>query len=171
MLLIHEPKGGPKERYDLDALTAIEAEIVERATDKKWPTLEQDLQQQSPTAMRAVLWVWRKRATPTLRYADFDVPNWRKCLKVRLSSEEVADVVAALEEEGLEEDSAEYVQTMRELRILAEDPEDIRRAFEAAAPKAQEQPTPDPAPESLPEYINAEPAGELAASSSGASAS
>lgn len=168
MLLIHEPKDGPKERYDLDELAAKEAEIVERVTDKKWPTIEQELQQQSPTVMCAVLWVWRKRQQPTLRYADFDVPNWRKRLKVRLTAEEVADVVKALEEEGLEEDSTDYVQTMRELRILAEDPEDIQRAFEAAVPKAQEQPTPELLAE---RDVAEEPADEPVLSSSGASAS
>jgi hypothetical protein len=134
MFLIHEPADGPAERYDLDEMAAAEAEAVERVTGMKWGEVEQALQQQSPTALRAVLWTWRKREQPTLRYGDFDVPGWRKRLKVRLAADEVADLVEAVNKQ-YPTDDPDHAQALRELEQLADDPKDVQRAVEGTAPK------------------------------------
>lgn len=135
MILIYEPADGPAERYDLDEMSAVESEAVERVTGVKWPQVEQDLREQSPTALRAVLWAWRKRQTPTLRYADFDVPGWRKRLRARLSAEEVAELVEAVDQQ-YGDNEANHAQALRELRAVAEDPADVDRAADGSAPKA-----------------------------------
>ncbi|WP_062207988.1 hypothetical protein [Streptomyces sp. NBRC 109706] len=134
MILIYEPADQPAERYDLDDLGAIEAEAIERVTGKTWAEVEQALQQQSPTALRACLWVWHKRKTPSLRFSDFDVPGWRKRLKARMSTGEVAETVAAVQRE-YPEDTPDFAQALRELRFLAEDPADVQAALDGQGPK------------------------------------
>lgn len=135
MFLIYEPADGPAERYDLDELTAMEAEAVERATGKAWNEVDSALREQSPTALRAALWAWRKRADPTLRYANFDVPGWRKRLRARLSADEVADLVAAVTR-ALGDNESQLAQGLREVEELADDPADVQRAIEGETPKA-----------------------------------
>lgn len=137
MILIYEPADGEAERHDLDRMNAVESEAVERATGKTWAEVEQGLLHQSPTSLRACLWVFHKRQEPTLRFADFDVPAWRRRLKARLTADEIAEYVEATGTE-YEPGTADYDQALRELRQLAEDPDDVRRAAEGgAAPKAK----------------------------------
>lgn len=134
MYLVHNPPEGPAERYDLDELSTAESEAMERATGHEWSELETLLQKRSPTAMRAALWVWRKRKEPTLRFAEFDVPNWRKRLKVLLSAEEVADVVEQIHIKYAD-NPGDHAQALRELEQLADDPASIQAALQSAGPK------------------------------------
>lgn len=133
MFLIYEPENGPAERYDLDDLAAIESEMVEQQTRLKWPAVLAELRDQGPTAMRAVLWTQHKRKTPTLRYADFDVPRWQRTLRVRLNREELAELHAAVVR-GIPADDQE--QAMAELRDLADDPADVDALIAGVGPAA-----------------------------------
>lgn len=72
MIIVYTPAGGEPEHYDARTLLASEASIVARTIDAKWPAVRAGLAEDDLDAMRAVVWVLRKRATPTLRYGEFD---------------------------------------------------------------------------------------------------
>lgn len=129
---IHED--GTVEAVSTDDLSAIESAAVEGATDLEWDDVERALKSQRPTAMRAVLWVFHKRQEPQLRFSAFDVPGWKKRLKVRLEREEILDLVETLRKE---EDSDEgFEQMIGYMRTLASDPQDVDWALTETAPKA-----------------------------------
>ncbi|GGY81105.1 hypothetical protein CP967_08665 [Streptomyces nitrosporeus] len=72
MIISYTPAGGDPERYDARTLRTSEASIVARTIDKTWPQVREGLAEDDLDAMRAVVWVLRKRQDPTLRYGDFD---------------------------------------------------------------------------------------------------
>ncbi|MFI9497843.1 hypothetical protein QBW33_13430 [Streptomyces sp. B21-104] len=72
MIIVYTPAGGEPEQYDARTLLASEASIVARTIDQKWPEVKAGLVDDDLDAMRAVVWILRKRATPTLRYGEFD---------------------------------------------------------------------------------------------------
>ena len=72
MIIVYTPAGGEPEQYDARTLLASEASIVARTIDQKWPAVKEGLVDDDLDAMRAVVWVLKKRATPTLRYGEFD---------------------------------------------------------------------------------------------------
>ena len=72
MIIVYTPAGGEPEQYDARTLLASEASIVARTIDQKWPQVKEGLVDDDLDAMRAVVWILRKRQTPTLRYGEFD---------------------------------------------------------------------------------------------------
>jgi hypothetical protein len=123
---------GTDERLDTDDLSALEAAAIEEALrDVPWRGIEMRLQAQDPTALRAVLWAFRKREEPDLEFATFDVPNWRRRLKARLSRAEIDEALTNVMREALakSEDSTIDVLTPH-LRKLAHDPDDVDQALE-----------------------------------------
>ncbi|MEU1122127.1 hypothetical protein ABZ371_00705 [Streptomyces sp. NPDC005899] len=72
MIIVYTPAGGEPEEYDARTLLASEASIVARTVDMKWPAVKEGLTEEDLDAMRAVVWVLRKRHAPTLRFGDFD---------------------------------------------------------------------------------------------------
>jgi hypothetical protein len=97
--------------------------------------------------MRAVLWVFRKRQQPTLRFSDFDLPGWKRRTKARLEYAEILDMVEALLKNP--EATDEVIERMTDhMRAMAHDPADVDKAFGEMAPKA---PAPVPQAPSLDE--------------------
>jgi hypothetical protein len=135
VIVTYTPADAPVEAYSTDDLSAIESAAIESVTGSEWSEVEDSLKGQKPTAMRAVLWAFRKRQEPTLRFSEFDVPGWKRRLKARLAREEVLDLVEAL---VVSKDATpEYVEGMlAHMRTLAHDAQDVEWAVAETAPKA-----------------------------------
>jgi hypothetical protein len=127
------------EEVDTDDLSTIESAAIESATGLEWSEVETALQSETPTAMRAVLWVFRKRQQPTLRFKDFDIPGWRRRLKASRGREEILELVETLRanEEAADDEDA-FDKMLGYMRTLAHDPADVDWALEQTAPKAPE---------------------------------
>jgi hypothetical protein len=134
MIITYTPDDGDVERVSTDDLSAIEAADIESVMgDTPWRIVEDRLRGQDPTAMRAVLWAFRRRDQPDLRFADVDVPGWRRRLRARAERYEIDQVLETLLAEGLEsgaEDSG-IEAMLPHLRKLAEDQGDVDAALDA----------------------------------------
>ncbi|MFD5251336.1 hypothetical protein ACFWM5_00635 [Streptomyces bobili] len=132
MIITYKQDDGTEERHSTDELSAIEAAAIEDAMDGvPWLHLEDRLRGQDPTAMRAVLWAFRRRDQKDLAFADFDVPGWRRRLTVRIERFEIDDVLNNVMAEALakSEDSA-IDALLPHLRKLAHDRADVDRALD-----------------------------------------
>ncbi|MFE4647753.1 hypothetical protein [Streptomyces sp. NPDC056707] len=72
MIIVYTPKGGDPEHHDARSLLSSEASIVARTIDMKWPAVKEGLREEDLDAMRAVVWILKKRHQANLRYGDFD---------------------------------------------------------------------------------------------------
>jgi hypothetical protein len=72
VIIVYTPEGGEEERYDTRKLLTSEASIAGKAAGMTWPGLREALGEDDPEAMRAVVWVMRKRENLQLRIGDFD---------------------------------------------------------------------------------------------------
>lgn len=133
MIITYTQDDGTVERVSTDDLSAIEAADIEAVMgDTPWRMIEDRLRGQDPTAMRAVLWAHRRRADPTLAFADVDVPGWRRRLKARIERAEIDDVLDALLAEvasGAEDSGIDAM--LPHLRKLASDRADVEAALDA----------------------------------------
>ncbi|MFF2650391.1 hypothetical protein [Streptomyces sp. NPDC058045] len=133
MIITYVQDDGSTEEVSTDDLSAIEAADVEQAMgETPWRQIEDLLRAQDPTAMRAVLWVFRRRGDKTLKFGEFDVPGWKRRLKARIERHEIDDALDSmlLEALGAGEDSA--IDAMApHLRRLAHDPADVDAALVA----------------------------------------
>ncbi|MFE2132233.1 hypothetical protein ACFW9X_03140 [Streptomyces sp. NPDC059466] len=147
MIVSYRQDDDTVQEVSTDDLSAIESAAIESATGLDWDDVDTALRHQAPTAMRAVLWVFRRRQQPNLRFSDFDLPGWKRRTKARLEYAEILDMVEALVKnpetpDGLAEDMTKH------LRVMAHDPADVDKAFAEFAPKAPDTATP---PEQEPE--------------------
>jgi hypothetical protein len=132
MIITHLQDDGTEYRVSSDDLSALEAAAIEEAMGNvPWRGIELRLQAQDPTAMRAVLWAFRRRDEPDLDFATFDVPGWRRRLKARIERAEIDEALTNTMREALakNEDSTIDVLTPH-LRKLAENPADVDRALD-----------------------------------------
>jgi hypothetical protein len=144
---------GSVEEVSTDDLSAIESSVIESATGLDWDDVDSALRQQQPTAMRAVLWVFRKRQQPTLRFTDFDLPGWKRRTKARLEYPEILDMAEALVKNP--EATDEVVERMTGfMRTMAHDEADVEKAFAELAPKGPATATPPPAPVPSPDVAS-----------------
>lgn len=135
MIVSYRHEDGTVEEVSTDDLSAIESSVIESATGMDWDDVDTALRSQAPTAMRAVLWAFRKRKQPTLRFSDFDLPGWKRRTKARLEYPEILDMVEALLKNP--EATDEVVERMTGfMRVMAHDLADVDKAFEEMAPKA-----------------------------------
>lgn len=133
MIITYRPDGGSVERVSTDDLSALEAAAIEEAMgDVPWRGVEDRLRSQDPTAMRAVLWAFRRRTEPQLEFSEFDVPGWRHRLNAKIERAEIDEVLNNLVAEALakSEDSA-IDSVLPFLRRLAHDRSDIDAALDA----------------------------------------
>ncbi|QIJ62547.1 hypothetical protein [Streptomyces sp. JB150] len=123
------------EEYSTNDLATIESAEVERVTGMEWDDVETALKSQKPAVMSAIIWVFRRRQTPGLRFADFSLAQWKKRLKARLEYEEILDLLEGVQ---LQIGADAIDDAAKNLRVLAHDPADVDRALaEMADPKAQ----------------------------------
>lgn len=135
MLVSYRHEDGTVESVSTDDLSALESAEVEKVTGETWEGVEAALRHESPTAMRAVLWVHRKRSAGNLRFNEFDLAGWRRRLTARLELADLEEMVGNLRRAG-EENEDGWDEVLDHLRSLADDPEDVDRAVKATAPKA-----------------------------------
>ncbi|MGW2837304.1 hypothetical protein ACWCWD_06285 [Streptomyces sp. NPDC001493] len=154
MIIRYTPAGGAPEDYDARSLLTSEASIVARTIDQKWPEVKQGLVDEDLDAMRAVVWVLRKRQTPTLRFAEFD-PGVDEMVTRYDKGEIETWIDGAFGLLGTDpEVTAEGIaHALREVPAAAADPEHARayigkRQAEATEGKALEEP--EPVAESVP---------------------
>lgn len=145
MIIIYAPEGGAEEqRLDAGRLRASEIQVVERTADGRWPDIKTAMSEGDINALRTVAWVIKKRAEPSLRFAEFD--PWEGELRVRLDDREVrAYAERLLGMYGSNPD--ELAAAFDELRDSAANPEAADAAItDVTAPKdpasAEEQPSP-----------------------------
>ncbi|KUH38382.1 MULTISPECIES: hypothetical protein [Streptomyces] len=87
MIIVYTPESGEPEHYDVRSLRVSEASIASRTADMKWGELRAGLENEDLEAMRSIVWVIKKRSTPSLRYGEFD-PGVEEMV-VRLDRDEV----------------------------------------------------------------------------------
>ncbi|MEU2901353.1 hypothetical protein ABZ771_00420 [Streptomyces globisporus] len=133
MIITYTQADDTRERVSTNDLSAIESADIEAVMGgTAWRVVEDQLRSQDPTAMRAVLWAFRKRTDPSLKFSDVDVPGWRRRLKARIEREEIDDVLENLMAEALAASEDSTIEAMLpHLRKLAEDRDDIEAALNA----------------------------------------
>lgn len=132
MIITHVQDDGTEVRLSTDDLSALEAAAIEEAMgDIPWRVIEARLQGQDPTAMRAVVWAFRRREEPGLEFESFDVPGWRRRLRARIERGEIDEAFANVMREALAKSEDSTIDALApHLRKLAENPEDVDRALE-----------------------------------------
>lgn len=133
MIITYTQDDGNEETHSTDELSAIEAAAIEEAMgDVPWRAIEDRLRGQDPTAMRALLWAFRRREKSDLRFADFDVPGWRRRLTVHIERAEIDDVLTNIMSEALAKNEDSAIDALLPyLRKLAHDKADIDQALDA----------------------------------------
>ncbi|MEU9861333.1 hypothetical protein AB0D99_10675 [Streptomyces sp. NPDC047971] len=154
MIIVYTPSGDEPEHYDARSLKVSEASIVARTIDQTWQQVQAGLPEEDLDAMRAIVWVIKKRSQPSLRFGDFD-PGVEEMV-TRYDKEEiknwVTNAVEIAQGEGLTEEQTRAGLT--KVPDAAADPEHARDTIERilAAPKepeplAQQNPPPSETPE------------------------
>jgi len=132
VIVTYTQDDGTTERFDTDDLSALEAAAIEDALDDvPWRVIENRLQVQDPTALRAIVWAVRRREQPGLKFAEFDVPGWRRRLRARITREEISDALANIMREALAKSEDSMIDAVTpHLRKLAENPADVDAALD-----------------------------------------
>ncbi|MEU2992592.1 hypothetical protein ABZ772_19890 [Streptomyces griseoincarnatus] len=133
MIISFRQDDGSVEQLSTDDLSAREAAAVEKAMgDVQWQRVEALLQLQDPTALRAVMWAFRRREQPDLAFDDFDVPGWRRRIRARITRAEIEDALNNLMVQAISEKSEDTQIDLLtpHLRKLAEDPADVDAALD-----------------------------------------
>ncbi|MBL3669046.1 hypothetical protein JL475_24245 [Streptomyces sp. M2CJ-2] len=132
MIVTYTQDDGTAERMDTDDLSALEAAAIEEAMDDvPWRAIEARLQAQDPTALRAIVWAFRRREQSGLKFADVDVPGWRRRLKARLTRDEIADALTNIMTEALSKSEDSMIDAVTpHLRKLADDPAEVDAALD-----------------------------------------
>ncbi|MFE6408529.1 hypothetical protein ACFVOR_16520 [Streptomyces sp. NPDC057837] len=132
MIITHLQEDGTAQRWSTDDLSAIEAADIEKAMgDVPWRGIEMRLQAQDATALRAVVWAFRRRAEPDLEFATFDIPGWRRRVRARLERAEIDEALANTMREALAKSEDSMIDVLApHLRKLAEDPDDVDAALD-----------------------------------------
>ncbi|MET8478168.1 hypothetical protein ABZV68_13295 [Streptomyces clavifer] len=150
MIIVYTPEGGEPEHYDARTLLASEASIVARTVDMKWPQVKEGLPDEDLDAMRAVVWILKKRHAPTLRFGEFD-PGVDEMV-TRFDKTEIENWISgAFDLVGTDpEVTAEKIgHALREVPDSAVDPEHARAYLEqrlADAESGGKDPEAEPVP-------------------------
>lgn len=132
MIITNAQPDAPVEQVSTNDLSAIESADIEEAVGTTWNEIDGKLRGQDPTAMRAVLWAFRKRTDPQLAFGDVDVPGWRRRLKTRLERPEIDDFFDGIMAEALKKNEDSTIDSMLPfIRKLAHDRGDIDASLEA----------------------------------------
>ncbi|CAL9665202.1 hypothetical protein SUDANB145_07126 (plasmid) [Streptomyces sp. enrichment culture] len=133
MIISFTQDDGTVEQLSTDDLSAREAAAIEEAMGgAQWQRIEALLQLQDPTALRAVVWAFRRREQKDLAFDDFDIPGWRRRLKARISRDEIEDALTNLMAKALSSKSEDTQIDLLtpHLRTLAADPADVDAALD-----------------------------------------
>jgi hypothetical protein len=133
MIITYVKPDGAEEHFSTDDLSAVEAAAIEEALgDVPWRGIEDRLRGQDPTAMRAVVWVFQRRQNPSLKFADFDIPGWKRRVWCRIERADIDDFLTGLMREALGKSEDSSIDAMLpHLRRLAHDQADVDAALDA----------------------------------------
>jgi hypothetical protein len=126
---------------------------VQRTVDMKWQEILQSLAEDDLDAMRGIVWVIKKRTTPSLRFGDFD-PGVTE-MTSRMTNDEVSAFIEPLFAQGIANPdlTTEVVADMLRSRIAeaAVDPEYANDLIDRLAAAAEDGPKDQPQPEATEE--------------------
>jgi hypothetical protein len=149
LIVVYTPAGGEPEHYDASTLKVSEASIVQRTVDMKWQEILNGLAEDDLDAMRGIVWVIKKRTTPSLRFGDFD-PGVTE-MTSRMTNDEVSAFIEPLFAQGIANPdlTTEVVADMLRSRITdaAVDPEYANDLIDRLAAAAEDGPKDQPQPE------------------------
>jgi hypothetical protein len=149
LIIVYTPAGGEPEHYDASTLKVSEASIVQRTVDMKWQEIVNGLAEDDLDAMRGIVWVIKKRTTPSLRFGDFD-PGVTE-MTSRMANDEVATFIEPLFAQGVANPdlTTDVVVDMLRSRIAeaAFDPEYANGLIDRLAAAAEAGPKDQPQPE------------------------
>ncbi|MFF1686082.1 hypothetical protein [Streptomyces sp. NPDC058254] len=133
MIIAYRHADGTVEQVSTDDLSAIESADIETTLGEvPWNEVESRLRANDPTAMRAVLWVARRRAESALKFSEFDIPGWRRRLTARMERAEIDEALDTILVEALSASKdAEVDAMLPHLRKLAHDQDDVNAALTA----------------------------------------
>lgn len=131
MIITYKPTDGEPERVSTDELSALESAAVEEVLDgTPWDQVRDRILHKDPTALRAILWVVRRRTQKDLRFADFDIPGWERRTRAGLERGEIDDALTNILVQALQESEDSTVEAVTpHLRKLAIDPADVDAAL------------------------------------------
>ncbi|WP_030975121.1 hypothetical protein [Streptomyces sp. NRRL S-1824] len=158
MIIVYTPEGGEPEQYDARTLKVSEASIVSRTIDQKWGEIKAGLPDEDLDAMRAIVWVLKKRSNPSLRFAEIDpgvdemvtrfdrqevVTYVENALRIRetdpeVTNEQLAEALADFPAAAVDRDHAERIIA----EMTAEAPKDPAPGDEPTPEETTEAPTP-----------------------------
>ncbi|GGZ28416.1 hypothetical protein GCM10010387_22340 [Streptomyces inusitatus] len=147
MIIAYTPEGGKPEHYDARSLRVSEASIVSRTIDQTWGDIKGNLQNDDLDAMRAIIWVIKKRAEPTLRFGDFD-PGVDE-MTTLFDKREIEDIVGgafAVRNVDPEITAEQIVASLAAMPAAAADPEHARALIESLAADEGKAPAAGPEP-------------------------
>ncbi|WP_392967162.1 hypothetical protein [Streptomyces sp. LN245] len=140
MIIIYTPEGCEPQHYDARSLKVSEASIVQRTVDMKWQEILKGLEVDDLEAMRAIVWVIKKRTDLNLRFGDFD-PGVNE-MTTAMDNQEVDNYVGAFIAAGMTD--PDFTLEIAERILLSKipdicvDPEHARRVIaEKTSPKAE----------------------------------
>ncbi|MFF3300971.1 hypothetical protein [Streptomyces sp. NPDC002908] len=145
MIVVYTPAGGEPEQYDARTLLSSEASIVARTVDMKWPAVKEGLREEDLDAMRAVVWILKKRSAPTLRFGEFD-PGVDEMV-TRFDKTEVenwVDGAFGLVGTDPEVTADKVAGALSEIPSAAADPEHAQAYIEKRQAEASEGKAPEP---------------------------
>ncbi|WP_281155169.1 hypothetical protein [Streptomyces sp. HYC2] len=133
MIITYVQDDGAELRVSTDDLSAIEAAAIEETMgDVPWRGIEAQLQAQDPTAMRAILWAFRRRDEPDLDFKTFDIPGWRRRLRARITRDEIDEALTNVMREALAKSEDSTITVLApHLRKLAENVDDVDAALDS----------------------------------------
>ncbi|MET8826521.1 hypothetical protein ABZX40_28340 [Streptomyces sp. NPDC004610] len=131
MIISLRQDDGTTERVSTGDLSALEAAAIEGVVGVPWRVVEDRLRAQDVTAMRAVLWVVRRRDDPALEFATFDIPGWRHRLRARIERDEIDEMLTNVMREALAKSEDSTIDALQpHLRKLADNPADVESALD-----------------------------------------
>ncbi|MEU4502663.1 hypothetical protein [Streptomyces sp. NPDC024089] len=141
MIIVYTPAGGEPERYDAQSLKVSEASIVQRTIDQKWTEIRDGLGTEDIDAMRAIVWVLKKRSNPSLTLADVD-PGVGE-LVTRFDKQEVAAYVeraCRIRDTDPSVTGEQVATALADFPDAADDPEHAARLIEEMTAEGSEGP-------------------------------
>jgi hypothetical protein len=166
MIVVYTPEGGEPEQYDARRLLRSEASLAQTVTGRTWAELKAGLPDEDPDAMCAVVFAYKKRTEPALRWSSFD-PGVEE-LVTRFDNREVVDYVTnavAIRDTDPEVTLEQLAQALKDLpdacvdpeharrviaEMTAEDPKDPESGVPSEGPPQSGETSPSPSPTSTP---------------------
>lgn len=147
MIIVYTPEGGEPEQYDVRTLKVSEASIVSRTIDQTWGEIKAGMPGENLDAMRAIVWVLKKRSNPSLRFAEVD-PGVDEMV-TRFDRQEVVTYVEnalQLRTTDPEVTGEQLAEALAEFPAVAADRDHAERIIAEMTAEAPKDPAPEDEP-------------------------